>query len=588
MKVKKFDFSGYATRNNLKCTDGRTILKDAFKDNDGMKVPLVWAHLHNEPGNVLGHGVLENRDDGVYVYGVFNDTEAGQKAKKIVDHGDITNLSIYANQLDEHNKNVMHGNIREVSLVMAGANPGAFIDNVNISHADGSETTLDDEAIIYTDSTISMPEVEKVPVVEEEKVKPVIVHADAAPAEDQTVGDIFDTLTEEQKTVVYAIVAEAVDAANADGAAAQSDNENGDKVMKHNVFADGTEEEETKTLSHADFNAIIAESQRDGSFKKAFFAHAGEPEAYGFDHPDYLFPDARTAGGPPAMIQRRMEWVANVMAKTYHTPFSRIKTVAADITADAARAKGYVKGAEKVDEVIKILRRTTTPTTVYKKQKLDRDDILDITDFDVVVWLKGEMRVMLDEEVARAVLVGDGRQSIDPDKIDDTCIRPIYGDDDLYAYSIKLAADVDAEDAIDAVVRGRNTYNGSGTPTLYCTPEFMTDMLLLKDGDGHRFYNNKADLATALLVSDIVEVPTMEGLTREDPGTSPETCELLGIVVNLRDYTIGADKGAAIGMFDDFDIDFNQYKYLIETRISGALSLVKSAMIIERSVETLG
>jgi HK97 family phage prohead protease len=583
MKVDKFDFSGYATKNNLLCSDGRVILPDAFKGNNGKKVPLVWSHMHEKPSDVLGYAILEHRADGTYVYGIFNDTPDGETAKKLVLHGDITNLSIYANQLKEDNKRVAAGNIREVSLVMAGANPGAFIDNViSISHEDGSEVTLNDEAVIFTDSAISLPEVAE-PVKEPEKGKEpvtIIKHADTAAANEETVGDVFDTLSDKQKEVVYAIIAEAVDSANGD-AAAQSDENSGGKVMKHNVF-DKDDEQNTigmLKIEPDDFKAIMHDAMNDGSLKKAFLQHL-DPVTYGYENVDYMFPDARVVADQPAIVQRKMEWVVNVMTKTFHTPFSRIKTLMADITADVARAKGYVTKAQKDDQVYKILKRTTVPTTIYAKQKLDRDDVVDITDFDVVVFTKALMRVLLDEETARAVLIGDGRAAEHADKIDEDRIRPIYGDDEAYSYSVPLAEDADAQDAIEAVIRARKDYNGSGSPTLYCTQDFLTDMLLLKDSTGRRLYNTKTDLATALLVSEIVEVPVMAGMEREIDGID---YDLLGIVVNLRDYTIGADKGGAVNFFDDFDIDYNQLKYLMETRLSGALSVLKSAMIIERA-----
>lgn len=566
-QFKSYDFSGYATKVDLKCSDGRIIRRDAFKDNDGATVPLVWQHLHNEPSNILGHAILENREDGVYAYCTFNDSVAGQNAKMLVQHGDITNLSIYANNLVEKSKNVLHGAIREVSLVLSGANPGAVIDNLSISHSDGSESTVDDEAIIYTDLNISLPE-------------KTMKHADSELPNDsgETVGEIFNTLSEKQKNVVYALIAEAIDGVNED--MAQSDDEGDENVMKHNVFDNINSVNERPALSHDQFKQIVSDAQACGSFKESFLAHAQE---YGITNIDYLFPDAKTVANSPEMISRRMEWVSSVINGTRHTPFSRIKSLAADITPDAARAKGYTKGHAKTDEVISLLKRVTTPTTIYKKQKLDRDDIVDITDLDVVAWLKAEMRIMLDEELARAILVGDGRELISDDKILETSIRPIYSDDVLYAPKILLAADDTVEEQIEAIIRARVDYEGSGNPTLFTTSEFLTDMLLLKaSGDGRRMYATQAELEAALRVSKIVEVPVLSGVSRDVTTPAPATYNLKGIIVNLTDYTVGADKGGSVNMFDDFDIDYNQYKYLIETRCSGALVKPKSAIVIEQ------
>jgi len=569
------DFSGYATRNDVKCTDGRVIRKDAFKECDGMTVPLVWQHFHDVPANVLGHGILENREDGVYVRCKFNDTAAAKDAKTLVQHGDITSLSIYANQLKEQAKNVIHGVIREVSLVMAGANPGAVIDNLSIAHADGSSDLSEDEAVIYTDSELALTHEDS----KESEKEPEKKSEEAG----ETVQDVFNTLSEKQKTVVYALIGEIV----GDKDLEQSDDENnsikhnteGGQGMKRNVFDKGDKEvEEMKSLTHDQFKSIVSDAQACGSFKEAFLAHAVE---YGIENIDYLFPDAKTIANSPAMMQRKMEWVSIVMNGTHHTPFSRIKTLYADITADEARAKGYVKASLKTEEVVKLFKRVTNPTTIYKKQKLDRDDIVDITDLDVVAWLKAEMRVMLDEELARAVLTGDGRDPADPDKISEDNIRPIYKDNDTYAFRVQAEEDDDAEDIIEAIIRARKNYKGSGNPTLFTTSDFLTDMLLLKDSLGHRLFSTKAELASTLRVADIVDVEAMDGLTYEDDEEA--TFNLLGIMVNLKDYTIGADKGGGISMFDDFDIDYNQYKYLLETRCSGALTLPKSAMIIEQA-----
>lgn len=583
----KFDFSGWATKNDLKCSDGRTIRRDAFKGNDGQKVPLVWQHAHGAPDNILGHAMLENREEGVYAYGLFNDTPNGILAKKMVAAGDITFLSIYANQLVEESKNVMHGVIRELSLVVAGANPGAVIDNLVIAHADGSETDLDGEAIISTGIELSLPEVTPEPEAKPEpKPEPEIIHADAqATAEDnpdETVGDVFDTLTDKQKQVVYAMIAEVVDATATDGGTvSQSDEEGDGKVMKTNVFEKPVNAREEASLTHAQFSEIMEDAKKYGSMKTSFLEHV---VTYGIENIDYLFPDAKLIANTPAMLSRRMEWVTAVINGTNHSPFSTIKSMMADITADEARARGYVKGTLKKDEVIKLLMRTTTAKTIYKKQKLDKDDITDITDLDVVAWMKAEMRIMLDEELARAILVSDGRGASDPDKIDEDHIRPIWKDDDMYAHHVRIEADVDTDGKIDAIIRAREIYNGSGTPTFFTASGFVSDMLLLKDSLGRRIYMTRAEVLAVLGVSNIVEVPIMANLTRESDDETPVTLKLLGIVVNLRDYTVGSNKGGEVSTFDDFDIDYNQMKYLIETRVSGALTLPKSALVIEQVV----
>jgi HK97 family phage prohead protease len=559
----KYDFSGYATKNDLKCTDGRTIRRDAFKHNDGQRVPLVWQHMHNEPTNVLGHAVLENRPDGVYTYGKFNDTEAGQNAKKLVQHGDIKALSIYANQLKQQGSSVLHGAIREVSLVLTGANPGAYIDNLNFAHADGTYVMDETEAIIYTG--LEFENEEKPQMKHEEKE---IAHSE------KTVKDVFDAMTEEQKNVVYFMIGTALEGTE-DEEVEHSDN--GGVQMKKNVF--DTEQENTNFLSHADFKGIVEDSKNfNGSLKAAMLAHA---VTYGIEDIDFLFPDARTLADNPRFISREMGWVAGVLSGTHHTPFSRIKSVFADITADEARALGYIKGNLKKEEVIKLLKRVTTPTTIYKKQKLDRDDVVDITDMDVVSWLKAEMRMMLDEEIARAVLIGDGRDAASDDKINEENIRPIFTDNDLYSHHVQVADNMTTLALIDEIVKAREFYKGTGNPTFYTTTKVLTDMLLLKDTLNRRLYPTKAELVSALLVKDIVEVPVMADVVR-DAGPSVGETSLIGILVNLKDYNIGADKGGAVNMFDDFDIDYNQQKYLIETRISGALTVPKSALVIER------
>lgn len=567
MTKKKYDFAGYATKVGLKCADGRTIMPDAFKENDGSVVPLVWQHMHSEPSNVLGHALLEHRDDGVYAYCNFNNSDQGKNAKLLVEHGDITALSIYANGLVEKSKNVLHGVIREVSLVLAGANPGALIDNVGMAHADGSIVDLEDEVIIYTDSGLEF----NIPVVEE------IQHADEVEESEETVADVFNTLSEKQKVAVAAIIAEIVDE---DEEVDHSNiDDEGEEVMKTNVFDGSALKHDRPRLTPEQFSVIIADAKKMGSFKESFLAHAG---TYGIDNIDYLFPDAQAVTNEPVLYSRDMAWVDGVINGTRHTPFSRIKSMYADITVETARALGYVTGALKKEEVFALLRRITTPTTIYKKQKLDRDDIVDITDLDVVAWMKREMRLMLNEEIARAVLISDGRDPVTEaaDKIDETSIRPIWKDDDMYAHKVQTLLADGYDDIIDKVILGRINYKGSGSPTLYGSSTFITNMLLLKDTQGYRLYKTESELAAALRVSNIVEVPLMENLVREAGETD---YKLLGIIVNLRDYVIGADKGGQISMFDDFDIDYNQYKYLLETRISGALVAPKSALVIEQA-----
>lgn len=557
-----FDFSGYATKNDLKCSDGRTICKDAFKDNDGQKVPLVWQHLHNEPYNVLGHALLENREDGVYAYCTFNDSEAGKNARLLVEHGDITALSIYANKLIQKGSSVIHGDIREVSLVLTGANPGALIDNLAFQHSDGSETIDDTEAIIYSGDNIALEHAEK------QEQEP-----------DKTIEDVFNTLNEEQKTAVYAMISKALEVEEDDEEEVEH-SEKGGNIVKKNVF-EGLEEKSKNVLSHSQMVEIFEDAQRTGSLKESFLAHIA---TYGIDPIEDLFPEARTITPTPELIKRDTEWVAGVISGTRHSPFSRIKSTAANITADEARARGYVKGGLKKEEIVRMLKRITTPTTIYKKQKLDRDDILDITDFDVVAWIKAEMRIMLDEEIARAVLIGDGRPvDGDDDKINEECIRPIYTDDDLYSHHVKLTSEKTVEDLIDEILRARKEYKGSGNPAMYIDTDTLTDMLLLKDITGRRIFRTVSELAAELRVSKIVEVPVMEDQTRVDD--KEDTLKLKAIIVNLSDYVIGADKGGSINMFDDFDIDYNQYKYLMETRISGALIRPKSALVIEQVVE---
>ena len=558
----KYDFSGWATRANLKCSDGRTIMRDAFKQNDGQKVPLVWNHQHDDPNEVLGHALLENREDGVYAYCSLNDTEAGKTAKLLIQHGDISALSIYANQLKQNMSNVVHGNIREVSLVLAGANPGASIQSV-IQHG----ATIEDEAMIYTGEELSIMHSDdpKPPVEKPEKPEK------NTDENGETIGDIFNTLDEKQKEVVYALIGEALENNNSEG---------GDNTMKHNVFDQSEEQNSENVLSHSEMQTIIEDGKRFGSLKESFLQHA---EEYGIENIEYLFPDAKSLNTPPDFIKREMGWVQTVMSGVHHTPFSRIKSMFADITADEARARGYMKGKLKKEEVFGLLKRTTTPTTIYKKQKLDRDDVIDITDFDVVAWLKSEMRMMLEEEMARAILIGDGRLPSSDDKINEQNIRPIWKDEELYTIrGIVKGDDSDkaalATEFIDQSVRSMTDYRGSGSPTAYMTAEMLTECLLLKDTNGKRIYSNENEVATAMRVSKIVTVPVMNNQTRKE---GSDTYTLQAIIVNLNDYNVGADKGGAINMFDDFDIDYNQQKYLIETRCSGALTKPFSAIVLE-------
>ena len=564
---KDYDFSGWATRNNLKCSDGRTIIKDAFKANDGLVVPLVWNHNHTDANNVLGHCLLENREDGVYTYGKFNDTEQGQNAKILVEHGDVTALSIYANQLKQQGGNVLHGQIREVSLVLAGANPGAFIDTV-ITHSDD----LDEEAIIYTGEyfELSHSASDNTKIDEsKEKVKEETKKEEPKKMEkEKTVQEVFDELTEEQKTVVYALIGQAIEDAQ------KQMNEEGDnEEMKHNVFENDNNEE---ILQHAEeLNAALADAKRYGSLKDSVLAH-------GITNIDYLFPEATNLNPTPEFISDDTGWVRKVLSAVHHTPFSRIKSQFADITAEDARAKGYIKGKLKKEEVFSLLKRTTNPTTIYKKQKLDRDDVVDITDFDVVAWIKGEMRMKLDEEIARAILIGDGRLSSSDDKINEQCIRPVYNDHELYTVKAEVTVPEGGEKAkefIKAVIRNRKLYKGTGSPTLYTTEDMISDCLLLEDKNGRAIYESLDKLANVLRVKEIVPVPVMEGAKGSKGG------ELLAILVNLADYNVGADKGGAVNMFDDFDIDYNQQKYLIETRCSGALVKPYSAIAFELPAE---
>lgn len=574
-----FDFCGWATRNDLKCSDGRVIRRDAFKHNDGQQVPLVWSHQHSDVNDVLGHALLENRDEGVYAYCKFNDTESGRTAKLLVQHGDVNALSIYANQLQQQGPNVMHGNIRELSLVLAGANPGAFIESI-IKHGEESE----EEGIIYTGEKLTLAHAEESAEKKEESKEEKKDNSE----KEKTIGDVLNTLTEEQKTAVYAIVGQAVQHGDENS---ENDEDEEETTMKHNLFDKDTQQQEENVISHDDMQTIIADAKRYGSMKDSFLAHSTEIEyapksgTYGINTPDYLFPEARNLNTPPEFIKREMGWVQKVMGGVHHSPFSRIKSMFADITEDDARAKGYIKGKLKKEEVFGLLKRTTTPTTIYKKQKMDRDDVIDITDFDVIAWLKSEMRMMLDEEIARAILVGDGRSSSSDDKINEMNIRPIWKDEDLF--TIKSTIEVDAAANADqrakafirACIKSRKNYKGSGTPTLFTTDDVLTDCLLLEDMNGRVIYDTEEKLRTALRVSSIVTVPVMENLKRDDG--EGNNLDLMGIIVNLADYNVGADKGGAVNMFDDFDIDYNQQKYLIETRCSGALIKPFSAIVLE-------
>ena len=599
----KYDFHGWATRNDLKCSDGRVIRRNAFKDCDGKIVPLVWNHRHDDPSNVLGHALLKNQEDGVYAYCTFNESEAGKAAKLLVEHGDISALSIFANQLKQEGSNVLHGDIKEVSLVLAGANPGASICNV-VRHGE----MVEDEADIYTGEDFILEHNSMNDLTEEQlaalkgpkgpkgDIGPQGPKGDSLKEEDkmenneETVRDVFETLTEKQKTVVYALIGQALEDEKDNK---DNDEEDGGENMKHNVF-DNVDPE--TTMIHADdMQAILADARRTGSMREAVENFAQDRGCdsnslfhadYGIENVGYLFSDDHSVTNEPIFVSRNMDWVSKLMNNIRHTPFSRIKSLFANITEDDARAKGYIKGNLKKEEVFTLLKRSTSPTTVYKKQKMDRDDVVDIVDLDVVAWIKKEMRIMLDEELARAILVGDGRVSSSDDKIDPIHIRPIWTDDDFY--TIKQTVSVASSDNestiaknfIKQCIKARKNYKGSGNPTLYTTEDMLTDMLLLEDTTGRVIYESTSKLATTLRVKEIVTVPVMENLTRTDDQSKVHT--LLGIIVNPYDYTIGADKGGAVNMFDDFDIDYNQQKYLIETRCSGALTLPYSAIAVEK------
>ena len=599
-----YDFGGWATKANLLCSDGRVIMPDAFAHNDGQRVPLVWNHQHSDPDHILGYADLENRPEGVYAHCKFNETDTGNVAKQLVQHGDIVSLSIYANGLTEKKSHVTHGNIREVSLVLAGANPGAGIDSVTLSHGEDS----DDEGIVYSDTSLDLA----TEVSHSDDTNSELSHADdnsdkKSEDDEETVMDVFNTLNEKQKNAVYAMIGAAYEA-TPPAKDEENTNEEGDTDMKHNVF-DTDVQKENQVLSHSDITAIISDAKRTGSLRDAAIAHnAGEithaatdddghQVTYGVANIDYLFPDARNITREPLFIKRDTGWVQQVMGAVKHSPFSRIKSIFADITADDARAKGYLKGNKKVEEVFTLLKRSTTPTTIYKKQKMDRDDVVDITDFDVVSWIKSEMRVMLDEEIARAILVGDGRSTASDDKINESNIRPIWKDDSLY--TIKATVQLGASETettkgkkfIKAVLKARKNYKGSGNPILLTTEDVLTDLLLIEDTNGRNIYESVDKLATALRVSKIVTSPVLENQTREGVNAvdgDTKTRTLMGIIVNLADYTVGADKGGAVNLFEDFDIDFNQQKYLIETRCSGALTKPYSAIAVEAITEAVG
>ena len=646
--MQEYDFSGWASVNDQLCADGRTIRRNAFADNDGTVVPLVWNHDHNSPANVLGHALLENRAEGVYAYCKLNDADMGKTAKTLIEHGDIDSLSIYANHLKQIGGDVYHGDIKEVSLVLAGANPGAHIVDISISHSDNeeydaqifngepiflyhSDDDTDDEngkslAEVFDTMNDSQKEVvyRLVSLVNdskgdsddiehsdedlddededdaeededlddndtedeededldeddmEEAYNEAMQHSDEDEDEsdggEKKVGDVLNELTEEQKNVVYALIGQAIQDTQSANAEEEDD-------VKHNIFDADTMQNEN-VLSHSDMEAIMADGVNYGSLKKAALAH-------GIDDIEYLFPDAQNINNEPYMITRDMDWVSTFMDSVHHTPFSRIKTIQADITADEARAKGYIKGRLKKEEVIKLLKRTTEPTTVYKKQKMDRDDVIDITDFDVVAWLKSEMRVMLNEEIARAALIGDGRDVTDEDKIDEEKVRPIASDSDLY--TIKAFVDItddvnkNAKNFIRAAVKARKDYKGSGSTTLYASDDIITDCLLVEDSIGRRLYATEQELASALRVTKLVTVPVLEGAKITIDGTS---YDILGVIVNPVDYNIGADKGGAVSLFDDFDIDYNKQIYLIETRLSGALVKPYSAIVLLKASGT--
>lgn len=596
---RNYDFGGWATRNNIECSDGRTIMKDAFKQNDGQKVPLVWNHQHNDPNEVLGHALLENRDEGVYAYCKFNDTESGQTAKALVQNGDVDKLSIYANKLKSQMNKVVHGCIREVSLVLAGANPGAYIDSV-VMH--GEDADAEEEAVIYTDEHIDTDNLEhsddsenndekedKQPMEDDKKENEEKKETDAK--KDKTIAEVFETLNDEQKDAVYAIVGQAVEDSKKEDKEDNKDDEPEDKKenkedggnedMKHNVFnQDGKNNEET--LMHSEIIAeAIADAKKYGSMKESFIQHAAINNIEGLDK---LFPDATELYKEPKVIEEDNSWVAKVMNSVKHSPFSRVKTTFGRMSETEARAKGYIKGNLKTNVKMSFLNRVTTPTTVYIKNEIDRDDVIDITDFDIVAWQKREMRKQLDKELALAMLLGDGRDISDKDKINEQNIRPILKDNEMYTIQYTVKSGVDYKNPsnstsendskykgiIRAAIKSRKNYKGSGNCTFYTTEDVLTELLLIEDQNGRLIYDSIEKLKTALRVKDIVTIPEMEAYKG-----------LFGIIVNMNDYQAGADKGGSVNMFDDFDIDYNQMKYLIETRMSGALVVPYSAIVLK-------
>lgn len=587
----KFDFSGWATKNDLTCSDGRTIKHNAFKENDGQRVPLVWQHGHNAVDNVLGHALLENRDEGVYAYCAFNDTPGAENAKELVKHGDVKALSIYANRLDQRGADVIHGNIVEVSMVLSGANPGALIDNVALEHSDGSWTESEDEAVIYSGLTLSHDSGETTEDTES------MDEDEVYDEDDLTVADVLETLDEDQRLAVAALIEEISGDVDAEDEDFDEDEEfdedyddedydedaehgdfGGDTLMHSNIFEGDARAAMGPHLSHADEELIFAEARKPGmTLRTAVLAHAAD---YGIKNPELLFPDATNLDPEPQRIMRENSWVSKVLQGAKHSPFSRVKTQWSNLTADDLRAKGYVKASRKKDVVYEVANRKTEPTTVYNKTKIDRDDVLDITTFNVVAWMQQNLRLALEEELARAVLIGDGREVSNPDKIKETNIRPIWKDDELFSHKVLVDKDAKTEDVIDIVRRSRKFYKGSGMPVLFTTNAFVCDMLEIKDINKRYIYETKQAVANALNVSDVIEVEVMEGAKREVAG---KTQNLLGIIVNMQDYTLGADKGGETSFFEQFDIDFNQQKYLLEARCSGSLTKYKSAIVIEKA-----
>lgn len=587
----KFDFSGWATKNDLTCSDGRTIKHNAFKENDGQRVPLVWQHGHNAVDNVLGHALLENRDEGVYAYCAFNDTPGAENAKELVKHGDVKALSIYANRLDQRGADVIHGNIVEVSMVLSGANPGALIDNVALEHSDGSWTESEDEAIIYSGLTLSHDSGETTEDTES------MDEDEVYDEDDLTVADVLETLDDDQRLAVAALIEEISGDVDDEDEDFDEDEEfdedyddedydedaehgdfGGDTLMHSNIFEGDARNHMGPHLSHADEEQIFAEARQPGmTLRTAVLAHAAD---YGIKNPELLFPDATNLDPEPQRIMRENSWVSKVLQGSKHTPFSRVKTQWSNLTADDLRAKGYVKASRKKDVVYEVANRKTEPTTVYNKTKIDRDDVLDITTFSVVAWMQQNLRLALEEELARAVLIGDGREVSNPDKIKESNIRPIWKDDELFSHKVLIDKDAKTADIIDVVRRSRKSYKGSGSPVLFTTNGFICDMLEIKDHNERYIYETRQAVANALNVSDVIEVEVMEGANREVGGKKQN---LIGIIVNMQDYTMGADKGGETSFFEQFDIDFNQQKYLLEARCSGALTKYKSAIVIEKA-----